>query len=414
MSFQRVDGCLQAEEVALDLIADRFGTPCYVYSKARLIANWRAYDLAFGPRRHRIHYAVKANSSLALLHILQGVGAGFDIVSGGELTRVLAAGARGAEIVFSGVGKSVSELEAALANEVACINVESAGELERLIAIAAARGRRAPIAFRVNPDVDPKTHPYISTGMERNKFGVPMADALAMYQAAARSPHLEIRGIACHIGSQLTDLAPIADAVGRVVDLATHLTAVGIELAHLDLGGGLGIRYRDETVPSYADYVRTLCDVPSRYEIHIEPGRSLVGDAGVLLTTVEYVKQTPSRRFAICDAAMNDLIRPALYDAWHAVEAINPPGPDAVEGVYDIVGPVCETGDFLAHERPLTLAAGTRLALLNAGAYGFAMASTYNTRPRPPEILVDGSRCFEIRRRETVSDLMIGETFAEI
>ena len=414
MSFQRVDGRLQAEEVSLDLIADRFGTPCYVYSKAQIIANWRAYDLAFGTRRHRIHYAVKANSSLALLHILHGLGAGFDIVSRGELTRVLAAGARGADVVFSGVGKSAAELAAALANDVACINVESAGELERLIAIAAACGRRAPIAFRVNPDVDPKTHPYISTGMERNKFGVPMADALAMYQAAARSPHLEIRGIACHIGSQLTDLAPIADAVGRVVDLATRLTALGIELAHLDLGGVLGIRYRDETVPSHAAYVRTLCDVPPHYEIHIEPGRSLVGNAGVLLTTVEYVKQTPSRRFALCDAAMNDLIRPALYDAWHDVEAVNPPGPDAVQGLYDVVGPVCETGDFLAHERSLALAAGARLALMNAGAYGFAMASTYNTRPRPPEILVDGSRCFEIRRRETVSDLMIGETFAEI
>jgi len=406
MSFHRIDGCLYAEDVLLEKIANEVGTPCYIYSKTQLLANLHAYQHAFGERSHRVHYAVKANSNLALLQLLHRAGAGFDIVSGGELTRVLAAGARGADVVFSGVGKSAHELEAALLADVACINVESAPELERLIAIAARLNRRAPIAFRVNPDVDAKTHPYISTGLERNKFGVPMGEAIELYQIAARSQHINIRGVACHIGSQLTDLAPIADAVGRVIDLAAKLSALGIELSHIDLGGGLGIRYQDETVPAITSYVRTLCDVPARYEIHIEPGRSIVGNAGLLLTTVEYVKHTPTRHFAICDAAMTELIRPALYDAWHAVEAICPPAANATSALYDIVGPVCETGDFLAHERSLSITPGDRLAILQAGAYGFAMASNYNTRPRPPEILVDGSRWFEIRRRETINDLM--------
>ncbi len=396
------------EDVPLAELAARFGTPCYVYSRAQLTSNWQAYDTAFGPRPHRIHYAVKANSNLAILNILQRLGCGFDIVSGGELARTLAAGAVGPDLVFSGVGKREDELVAALQAKVACINVESAPELARLAAVAERLGCRAPIALRVNPAVDPKTHPYISTGLEQNKFGVPMRDALDLYRTAAALPQLEVKGIACHIGSQLTDLAPIADTVQRVVELALQLEASGISLTHLDLGGGLGIRYQDETPPSFAAYVRTLCDVPARFAVHIEPGRSLVGNAGVLLTTVEYLKHT-ARNFAICDAAMTELIRPALYGAWHDVQVLEAPSPTAVQMTYELVGPVCESADFLAHSRALALRPGSRLALMNAGAYGFVMASNYNSRPRPPEILVDGATVHEVRARETLVDLMAGE-----
>jgi diaminopimelate decarboxylase len=409
MSFHRQNGRLFVEDVPLSTVADRFGTPCYVYSRARLTANWRAYDDAFGARAHRIHYAVKANGNIGLLSVLQQLGSGFDIVSGGEMSRVLAAGAQASDVVFSGVGKSRRELADALIAGVACINVESIAELERLAEVAAAHGLRAPMAVRVNPDVDAQTHPYISTGLEGNKFGVPMAEALPLYRKALSIPSLEVRGIACHIGSQLTNLAPIVDTVGRITDLAIKLEQAGCKLAHLDLGGGLGIRYRDETPPSVAAYVRTLCDAPTRFEIHIEPGRSIVGDAGVLLTSVEYLKTMPSKRFAICDAAMTELIRPALYDAWHAVELLEPPAAGTPSWRYDLVGPVCESADFIAQDRELALSPGARLSLMNAGAYGFSMASTYNSRPRPPEVLVDGNSLFEIRSRETVSDLMRGE-----
>lgn len=393
------------EDVPLSDIADQFGTPCYVYSRARLEANWKAYDTAFGTRAHRIHYAVKANGNLALLNLLKRLGSGFDIVSGGELARVLAAGATGADLVFSGVGKSRNELRDALLAGVGCINVESASELTRLAGIAAELGIEAPVAFRINPDVDPGTHPYISTGLERNKFGIPMREAPALYREAAALPFIRVKGIACHIGSQLTDLSPIADSVARVLALASEIEAMGIALEHLDLGGGLGIRYKDEQPPTHADYVRMLSTIPDRYEIHIEPGRSVVGDAGVLLTEVEYLKQTPTRHFAICDAAMTELIRPALYAGWHGVELLEAPGESAVAATYDLVGPVCESADFLAHERALTLSPGARLALMNAGAYGFVMASNYNTRPRPPEVLVDGDSVHEIRPRERMADL---------
>ena len=412
MSFNHVDGRLFIEAVPASDIADRFGTPCYAYSRARLEANWRAYDQAFGARRHRIHYAVKANGNLALLNLLHRLGSGFDIVSGGELARAIAAGASGAELVFSGVGKSRTELTQALAAGVGCINVESAPELERLNAIAQSRGQIAPIALRVNPDVDPKTHPYISTGLEQNKFGIPIREALALYQRAARLSNIAIRGVACHIGSQLTTLAPIADAVSRVVDLALELERHGIVLGHIDVGGGLGIVYKDETPPSVTEYVRTISEIPERFDIHLEPGRSVVGDVGLLLTAVEYVKQTPTKHFAICDAAMTELIRPALYQAWHDVVLIEPPLPTALAATYDLVGPVCETADFLANGRALALSPGTRLALMNVGAYGFSMASNYNARPRPPEILVDGTHVIEIRRRETLTELMTGEVMA--
>jgi len=393
------------EGVPLSDIAEQFGTPAYVYSRAQLEANWKAYNTAFGTRAHRIHYAVKANGNLALLNLLKRLGSGFDIVSGGELARVLAAGATGADLVFSGVGKSRTELRDALLAGVGCINVESAPELNRLAGLAAELGIEAPVAFRINPDVDPGTHPYISTGLEQNKFGIPMREAPALYREAAALPFIRVKGIACHIGSQLTDLSPIADTVARVLALASEIEAMGIALEHLDLGGGLGIRYKDEQPPAHADYVRVLSAIPDRYEIHIEPGRSIVGDAGVLLTTVEYLKQTPARHFAICDAAMTELIRPALYEAWHGVELLEAPGESGVAATYDLVGPVCESADFLAHERELSLSAGARLALMNAGAYGFVMASNYNTRPRPPEILVDGGAVHQIRPRERMTDL---------
>lgn len=401
------------EAVPLSDIAEAYGTPCYVYSKAQLVGNWRAYDDAFGGRAHRIHYAVKANGNLALLRTLQELGSGFDIVSGGELARVLAAGARGADIVFSGVGKRQSELQDALAAGVACINVESAAELGRLEEVAAGLRCRAPIAFRVNPDVDAGTHPYISTGLEQNKFGVPMAEAPALYRRAADSRWLAVRGIACHIGSQLTDLGPLADSLQRVLKLAERLERDGITLHHLDLGGGLGIRYRDESPPSRARYVETLCGAPERYELHIEPGRSVVGDAGVLLSTIEYLKQTPARHFAICDAAMTELIRPALYAAWHAVELLEPATADGLQANFDFVGPVCESADFLAQSREFRLSAGARVAFMQAGAYASAMGSNYNSRPRPPEILVDGTRVSEIRRAERIDELMTLERMVE-
>ncbi len=408
--FHRVDGHLMVESLRLSELAERFGTPCYVYSKASILRNWCAYDMAFGTRAHRIYYAVKACSNIAILQLLQRAGSGFDIVSGGELCRVLAAGARGADIVFSGVGKSRAELAMALDAQVACLNVESPAELLRLEQVAASHGVRAPIALRVNPDVDAKTHPYISTGLEENKFGVPIKEALAIYRRAADSPHFAVVGVACHIGSQLTDLAPIRDTVARVVALATELENAGIPLQHVDFGGGLGIRYVDETPPSADDYVTALAQAPAHWDIHIEPGRSIVGNAGVLLSTVEYLKQNGARHFAICDAAMTELIRPALYEAWHDVELLNAPPAHAVKARYELVGPVCESADFLARARALTLTEGSRLAFMNAGAYGFVMASNYNTRARPPEILVDGDQAFQIRRRETIPELLAAES----
>ncbi len=410
MSFEYRDGELCAEGVPMAAIAARFGTPCYVYSRAAIEARWRAYASAFGDRSHQIHYAVKANGNLAVLDVLRRLGSGFDIVSGGELARVLAAGAEPRRVVFSGVGKRRDEIATALERGVGCINVESLPELARVERVAAERGSRAPIAVRVNPDVDAKTHPYISTGLNENKFGVPMAEALAVYRRAAASRHLAVIGVACHIGSQLTDLAPFADAIDRVMALVDRLRGIGVELAQIDVGGGLGVAYRDEAPPSIDAYVKGLLRaIPPRFHIGIEPGRSIVAEAGALLTAVEYVKDTPARRFVICDAAMTELIRPALYDAWHAVRPIRQSVAVAAARPVDLVGPVCETADVLASDRNLDVAEGDLLGIMNAGAYGFVMASNYNARPRPPEVMVDGTDMYLVRDRESLAALMAGE-----
>ena len=399
------EGALWLEDLPLADIAARFGTPTYVYSKAALEAAFGAWQQALAGRRALVCYAVKANSNLGILSVFARLGAGFDIVSGGELARVLAAGGRADKVVFSGVGKTRAEMRQALEAGIRCFNVESAAELEHLNAVAGELGKQAQIALRVNPDVDPKTHPYISTGLKGNKFGVAFADALALYRRAAALPNLRISGVACHIGSQLLDPAPMAEAAQKLRDLVDRLAAEGIVLAHIDLGGGLGIRYRDETPPAVADYLAPLLAVfeGRSEELCFEPGRSLVGNAGLLLTRIEYLKPGETKNFAIVDAAMNDLARPALYDAWHEVVEVNPHAGAAVE--YDIVGPICESGDFLARARTLAVTEGDLLAILSAGAYGMTMSSNYNTRPRAAEVMVDGSEAHLIRRRETVEDL---------
>jgi diaminopimelate decarboxylase len=412
--FAYRDGLFCVENLPLRRIAEQFGTPCYVYSRAALENAWRAYDRAFAGREHLVCYAVKANSNLALLNLLARLGSGFDIVSLGELERVLAAGGDPGKVVFSGVGKREDELSRALEVGIRCFNVETPDELERLDRIAGQQGRKAPVSLRVNPDVDAQTHPYISTGLRENKFGVPIEQALDYYQRAAGLPNLQVAGIDCHIGSQITQTAPFQDALARVLDLAGCLQAAGIPVKHLDLGGGLGIRYRDETPPSPAVYADALLeklgDAP--YGILLEPGRSIVGNAGLLLTRVEYLKPTPAKRFAIVDAAMNDLLRPALYQAWQDIVPVEQkPGVD--EAVYDVVGPVCETGDFLGKDRRLRLQAGDLLAVCSAGAYGFSMSSNYNSRPRPAEVLVDGDRAHLIRARETLPQLWQGECVPE-
>jgi diaminopimelate decarboxylase len=380
-----------------------------VYSKAALEAAFGAWQQALAGRRALVCYAVKANSNLGILSVFARLGAGFDIVSGGELARVLAAGGRADKVVFSGVGKTRAEMRQALEAGIRCFNVESAAELEHLNAVAGELGKRAPIALRVNPDVDPKTHPYISTGLKGNKFGVAFADALALYRRAAALPNLRISGVACHIGSQLLDPAPMAEAAQKLRDLVDRLAAEGIVLAHIDLGGGLGIRYRDETPPAVADYLAPLLAVfeGRSEELCFEPGRSLVGNAGLLLTRIEYLKPGETKNFAIVDAAMNDLARPALYDAWHEVVEVNPHAGAAVE--YDIVGPICESGDFLARARTLAVTEGDLLAILSAGAYGMTMSSNYNTRPRAAEVIVDGDQAHAVRQRETVAELFAAE-----
>ncbi len=399
------NGELCLEEASLRAIAECFGTPAYVYSRSALIAAYEAWRAALAGRRALVCYAVKGNSTLGVLSVFARLGAGFDIVSGGELSRVIAAGGDPGRVVFSGVGKSRAEIRYALEQGIRCFNIESASELDRIDEIAGALGKRAPVAFRVNPDVDPKTHPYISTGLKNNKFGVAFDEAPALYRAAAARPNLAVRGIACHIGSQLLDRAPITEAAEKVLGLVEQLAAEGIALDHIDLGGGLGIRYRDETPPPVADYLapvlRLFAGRPE--ELCFEPGRSLTGNAGLLLTRVEYLKHGAEKNFAIVDAAMNDLIRPALYDAWHDVAAVAPRS--GTPQRYDIVGPVCESGDFLARSRDFALAEGDLLAILSAGAYGMAMSSNYNTRARAAEIMVDGGQVHLIRRRETAEDL---------
>ncbi len=408
--FQYRDGELHAEEVPLREIAACHGTPAYVYSRATLERHWHAFDRAFAGRPHLVCYAVKANSNLAVLNVLARLGSGFDIVSGGELERVLAAGGDPARVVFSGVGKRREEMARALEVGIRCFNVESAAELERLNAVAGELGRVAPVALRVNPDVDAGTHPYISTGLRENKFGIPIEEAPALYRRAAELPHLEVSGVDCHIGSQLTELAPFLDALDRVLLLVERLADDGIAIDHLDLGGGLGVRYRDERPPEPADYAAALAQRLGdlELELFVEPGRAIAANAGVLLTRVEYLKPGEVKDFAIIDAAMNDLLRPALYQAWQEIVTVEQ-HPEGRAGEYDLVGPVCETGDFLGKQRRLVLREGALLAVRSAGAYGFTMASNYNTRPRPPEILVDGSRVHLARPRETVAELIDGE-----
>ena len=409
-AFNYRDGELFAEGVALSAIAERFGTPTYVYSRAHIEAQYRAYADALSGTPHLVCFAVKANSNLGVLNVLARLGAGFDIVSHGELERVLAAGGQADKIVFSGVGKTRDDMRRALEVGVHCFNVESTDELERLQVVAAEMGVRAPVSLRVNPDVDAGTHPYISTGLKENKFGIAIADAEDVYIRAAQLPNLDVIGVDCHIGSQLTTLSPFVDALDRLLDLVDRLGDCGIQLRHLDLGGGLGVRYRDEEPPLAGDYIKAVRERLEGRDLALmfEPGRFIVANAGVLLTRIEYLKHTEHKDFAIVDAAMNDLIRPALYQAWMDVTAVQPR--DGAARLYDIVGPICETGDFLAKERELALAEGDLLAVHSAGAYGFVMSSNYNTRGRTAEVLVDGDQAFEVRRRETVTELFAGES----
>ena len=409
-AFSYRDGQLFAEGVALSALAQRFGTPTYVYSRAHIEAQFRAYADALGDLPHLVCFAVKANSNLGVLNLLARLGAGFDIVSRGELERVLAAGGEPSKIVYSGVGKSRDDMRRALEVGVHCFNVESTEELERLQQVAAEMGVTAAISLRVNPDVDAQTHPYISTGLKENKFGIDIEQAPAVYARAADLPNLEVVGVDCHIGSQLTSLPPFLDALDRLLALVDRLAEQGIAIRHLDLGGGLGVRYRDEQPPLAGDYIAAVrqCMQGRALTLVFEPGRSIVANAGVLLTRVEYLKHTAHKDFAIVDAAMNDLIRPALYQAWMNVIAVQPHEGDTRR--YDIVGPICETGDFLAKDRELALAEGDLLAVCSAGAYGFVMSSNYNTRGRAAEVLVDGDQAHEVRRRESVQDLYAGES----
>lgn len=404
--FNYSNGTLYAEEVNLITLAQAYGTPCYVYSRATLERHWHAFDQALKNHRHLICYAVKANSNLAVLNVLAQLGSGFDIVSGGELERVLRAGGQPNKIVFSGVGKTIAEIRHALEVGIRCFNVESVAELLRLNQIAGEMGTKAPISLRVNPDVDANTHPYISTGLKQNKFGIDIDIAPEVYAQATTLPHLQVTGIACHIGSQLTEVTPFVDALQRIIALVIELNKTGLQLQHLDIGGGLGIRYQQETPPEPKEYIQAFNQVLSNspYEIIVEPGRAIVGNAGILLTKVEYLKNTVAKNFAIVDAAMNDLVRPALYGAWQKILPVQP-RTDQVEQVYDVVGPVCETGDFLGKDRLLALQEGDLLAIRSAGAYGFVMSSNYNSRPRAPEIMVDGKQMKVVRRRETVADL---------
>jgi len=407
--FQYRNDTLHAEQVPLADIAARFGTPCYVYSRAALTDSYSQFANALHERNHLICYAVKANSNLAILNIFARLGAGFDIVSGGELQRVLAAGGDARKVVFSGVGKSVAEMRMALEAGILCFNVESAAELGRLNEVAGSLGKVAPVSLRVNPDVDAKTHPYISTGLRQNKFGVAYGDALALYRRAQALPHLHITGVDCHIGSQLTEISPFIAATEKVLALVDALASEGIRLEHIDLGGGLGIRYNNETPPAIADYVTALLGaLNGRGEkLILEPGRVLVGNAGVLLTRVEYLKHGEEKNFAIVDAAMNDLMRPALYDAYHEILPVERES-HAVQ-TYEVVGPVCETGDFIGHARNLAIAPQSLLAVLSAGAYGMSMSSNYNTRPRAAEVMVDGNAVHLVREREAAQQLYAGE-----
>ncbi|HYH42322.1 MAG TPA: diaminopimelate decarboxylase [Burkholderiales bacterium] len=398
------DGELYVESIPLARIAEEFGTPCYVYSRAALTQAYATFSAAFAGRDHLVCYAVKANSTLGVLDLFARLGSGFDIVSGGELERVLKAGGDPGKVVFSGVGKSEHDIRTALKAQILCFNVESESELERIDRIAGELGVTAPISFRVNPDVDAGSHPYISTGLKQNKFGIAHSQAPALYSRAAALRNVSIKGIDCHIGSQLTEIGPIAEALAKISELVAGLAARGIALTHVDVGGGLGIRYRDETPPDIETYAQAVLSTfpDPRHKLLFEPGRLLTGNSGVLITRVEYLKRGEERNFVIVDAAMNDLLRPALYEAWHDIKPVREGGEP---GIYDVVGPVCETGDFIARARTIPAREGDLLAVMSAGAYGMSMASNYNTRPRAAEIMVDGDAVHLIRSREELSDL---------
>lgn len=408
--FEYKNNQLFAEDINLTELAREHGTPAYVYSRATFERHWHAFDKAFGERPHLICYAVKANSNLAILNLLAGLGSGFDIVSIGELERVLKAGGEAKKIVFSGVGKKPEEIRRALGVGIRCFNVESEPELQVINDIAAEMGKVAPISIRVNPNVDAKTHPYISTGLKENKFGIAHEQALSVYQRAKAMQNIAVHGIDCHIGSQLTQIEPFVDALKRVLELVDQLKGAGIELKHIDLGGGLGIRYQSEVPPQPAEQIKALLEgLGNRdVEILIEPGRAIAGNAGILLTEVLYLKHSEVKNFAIIDAAMNDLMRPALYSAWQEIVSLQPREGEAKH--YDLVGPVCETGDFLGKDRKLNLQAGDVLAVKSAGAYGFSMSSNYNSRPRAVEIIVDGARAHVVRQRESLEQLFEGES----
>ena len=415
MAFAYRNGVLCAEDVPLDSIAARFGTPCYVYSRSAIEEAYGEFVRALDGRAGVVCYSVKANSNLSILRVLAHLGAGFDIVSGGELARVLAAGGDPGKIVFSGVGKSEAEIRLALDKNIGCLNIESEAELERVAAIARQTKKRAPIALRVNPDIDARTHPYISTGLRENKFGIAHAEAERLYRRAAGMPELELVGIGCHIGSLLVDSAPFVAAAQKLVALVDRLETAGIRLRHVDVGGGIGIRYKDEAPQPIATFVRGAIDALGgrRHTLIFDPGRSIVGNAGVLVTRVEYVKPGPVRNFLVVDAAMNDLIRAPLYDAWHEVRTVRERDERALHDVYDVVGPICESADFLARDRRLAAGAGDLLAILSAGAYGMSMSSNYNSRPRAAEVLVAGPDARLVRRRESIEELFRGEQLPE-
>ncbi len=409
-TFTLKNNVLHAEDVALTQIAENFGSPCYVYSKSALSQAFERFSAGFKDANHLVCFAVKSNPSLAILNLFAKLGAGFDIVSGGELARVIAAGGDPKKVVFSGVGKTAEEMRAALEAGIFCFNVESASELLRLNDVAASMGKIAPVSLRVNPNVDAKTHPYISTGLKNNKFGVAYEDALNIYLQAAAMSNIAIHGVDCHIGSQITELSPFLDAFDRILALVDALAENNIQIQHIDLGGGIGICYSDETPPEFTAYAKAMREKLGNRDVKLvfEPGRALVGNAGVLVTKAEYLKQTETKNFAIVDAAMNDLMRPALYDAYHDIQAVKPRNEAAMN--YEIVGPVCESGDFLGHDRMLALQEGDLLAIMSAGAYGMSMSSNYNTRPRVAEVMVDGSQCHLIRKREQIADLFANES----
>ena len=405
--FQYQEQQLHAEQVPVAEIAQQYGTPCYIYSRATIERHWKAFDEAAGKQPHLICYAVKANSNLGVLSVMAKLGSGFDIVSGGELLRVIAAGGDPGKVVFSGVGKTEEEIALALDHDIFCFNVESPAELLRINKVAGEKGKIAPVSIRVNPDVDAKTHPYISTGLKANKFGIEREQAIAIYEQAASLDNLKVKGIDCHIGSQLTDLAPFVDALDRLLALIDELKERGIEISHLDVGGGLGVPYQDEQPPhpmEYAEALATRLKGREHLTLVFEPGRAIMANAGILVTKVEFLKSGAEKNFAIVDAAMNDLIRPSLYSAWMNIIPVDS-GLQRESAVYDVVGPICETGDFLGKDRELTIAESDLLAVRSAGAYSFVMASNYNTRGRPPEILVDDTEVHLVRERESLQEL---------